>query len=329
MMEAPEGRADTLLLCVFDGHGDHGHLVSAHLERRVPAILFEHTDDQLAADPGGCARTALAKAEAELISDPTVETGLSGSTAVVCIVQRDVVTIANVGDSRAMLVQTDGRALIPKDLTADHKPTLPRETRRILLAGGELRAIRYPDGEEGPVRVWCGGGSDVPGLAMSRSVCDTVGKRAGVSSEPDITTTTLTKSDAFLVVASDGLWEFMEGDDVCTGILVAHGEAARAGDPASHLTRAVTELKAEAVHRWLEQEGAVDDTSIVLAEIGFVADEAETAGHGGQGVSGPAADGTSAPDEDADRGAPRAPATAAATSSAAAAAAPAAGTASA
>lgn len=190
-----------------------------------------------------------------------------------------------------MLVQTDGRALLPRDLTSDHKPTLPRETRRILLAGGELRAIRYPDGEDGPVRVWCGGGSDVPGLAMSRSICDTVGKRAGVSSEPDITTNTLTKSDAFLVVASDGLWEFMEGDDVCTGILVAHSDAVRAGDPASHLTRAVTELKAEAIHRWLEQEGAVDDTSIVLAEIGFVADGEDAAGEAANGA-GTADDGS-------------------------------------
>lgn len=169
-----------------------------------------------------------------------------------------------------MLVQTDGKSLAPLDLTTDHKPTVRSETKRILLQGGELRAIRYPEGDEGPVRVWCSG-EDVPGLAMSRSVCDTVGKRAGIISDADVTTTTLTTRDAFLVVASDGLFEFMTGEDVCTGVLIAHRQALEAGAPEEHLTVAVNELRREATQRWIEEEaGNVDDCSIIIAEIGHV-----------------------------------------------------------
>jgi serine/threonine protein phosphatase PrpC len=169
-----------------------------------------------------------------------------------------------------MLVQTDGESLTPRDLTTDHKPTIRSETKRILLTGGELRAIRYPEGDEGPVRVWCSG-QDVPGLAMSRSVCDTVGKRAGVISEAEITTATLQTTDAFLVVASDGLFEFMAGEDVCTGVLIAHKQAMEAGTPDEHLTVAVNELRRESTERWIEQEaGNVDDCSIIIAEIGHV-----------------------------------------------------------
>ena len=54
-----------------------------------------------------------------------------------------------------------------------------------------------------------------PGLAMSRSLGDTCGKRAGVSSAPEVFTGTLQPgSDCFLVIASDGLWEFMSNQEV-------------------------------------------------------------------------------------------------------------------
>ena len=48
---------------------------------------------------------------------------------------------------------------------------------------------------------------------MSRSVGDTVGKAAGVISTPEITTHTLTDADRYLVIASDGLWEFITTEE--------------------------------------------------------------------------------------------------------------------
>lgn len=168
----------------------------------------------------------------------------------------------------------------------DHKPTLPRETRRILLAGGELRAIRYDDGEDGPVRVWVSG-RDVPGLAMSRSVCDVVGKSAGVTSDPDVSHHTLTSSDAFLVLASDGLWEFVAEDEVCGAIMASIEDSAAAAAASGqssetpsddHLLLALQELKTEARARWQEREGSIDDISIIIAEIGTVTTEASGSG---------------------------------------------------
>jgi serine/threonine protein phosphatase PrpC len=84
------------LLCVFDGHGDFGHLVSSHLRQRVPELVFAASDDALDRAPGDVMQAAIQTAEAELIADPAVNTGLSGSTAVVCLVQNDRVTTANV-----------------------------------------------------------------------------------------------------------------------------------------------------------------------------------------------------------------------------------------
>ena len=60
----------------------------------------------------------------------------------------------------------------------------------------------------GPYRVWlqC---AWVPGLAMSRALGDTLAHRVGVSSVPDVTELDLTPRDRLLVLASDGVWEFV------------------------------------------------------------------------------------------------------------------------
>ena len=52
--------------------------------------------------------------------------------------------------------------------------------------GGCIAPITYEDGTDGPHRVWLRD-EEVPGLAMSRSVGDTIGKIAGVCSEAEIT----------------------------------------------------------------------------------------------------------------------------------------------
>lgn len=76
-------------------------------------------------------------------------------------------------------------------------------------------AVEYDDGVDGPPRVWLGH-MDVPGLAMSRSLCDGVAHTAGVSSEPEFNVYefNLNREDIILVMASDGLWEFMSNQEV-------------------------------------------------------------------------------------------------------------------
>jgi serine/threonine protein phosphatase PrpC len=76
-------------------------------------------------------------------------------------------------------------------------------------------AVEYDDGVDGPARVWLGH-MDVPGLAMSRSLGDAVAHSAGVSSEPEFFEYEFNvgQEDLVLVMASDGLWEFMSNDEV-------------------------------------------------------------------------------------------------------------------
>lgn len=118
-----------------------------------------------------------------------------GSTAITCLVRGNRVTIANVGDSRAV-GSIAGRALA---LSVDHKPNLPAERTRIQNAGGTVTSMM--------------GCHRVMGmLAMSRALGDVMIERY-LSQDPDLTEQQLQDRD-FIVMASDGLWDVISNQEV-------------------------------------------------------------------------------------------------------------------
>lgn len=124
--------------------------------------------------------------------------GGSGCTAVFVIADTSSedgyeLTIANIGDSRALLGR-EGKTI---ELTEDHKPTNAGEMRRIQQAGGFVQAARV-DGQ----------------LALSRAMGDSQYKQntslpadqQKVIPVPDITKEKLKKDD-FLLICCDGIFE--------------------------------------------------------------------------------------------------------------------------
>ena len=139
-----------------------------------------------------------------------VDVRYSGSTCVSLVTFGQNLFIANLGDSRAIIINEDpvnklcGKAM---PLTRDHKPDDPREARTILEAGGRIDSYRNNRGKKlGPERVWLQNES-VPGLAMSRSFGDQVAHKVGVHAVPEISELRLVPSDKILVLASDGVWD--------------------------------------------------------------------------------------------------------------------------
>ncbi len=118
--------------------------------------------------------------------------------------------------------------------------------------------MEYDDGVDGPPRVWLGH-MDVPGLAMSRSLGDAVAHSAGVSSEPEFNEYEFNQEheDMILVMASDGLWEFMSDQEVMD-IAVLTTEP----------RYAVDKLISEANERWMREEQVIDDTTVCVAFLG-------------------------------------------------------------
>lgn len=54
---------------------------------------------------------------------------------------------------------------------------------------------------------------------MSRSLGDAVAHSVGVSSQPEILDFKLTGNDKFLVIGSDGIWEFLSNEEVANAVM--------------------------------------------------------------------------------------------------------------
>jgi len=108
---------------------------------------------------------------------------LSGTTATLAVVDNrsKKLWVAHVGDSKCIICLNDKGKHKAKEVTIDHKPTLPNEKKRIMQCGGEVRKL---EGDI-PHRVFVKGRA-FPGLAMSRACGDLIANSVGVTCEPEI-----------------------------------------------------------------------------------------------------------------------------------------------
>lgn len=263
LVMAVDEPTNSLLLCVFDGHGEAGDGVSQFFKAHVADSIFKHASfpptGNRETDIQGIKKAitvALNTLEQKILRESRVDTEFSGTTAVVTVIRGDLLVAGNVGDSRITRGFLDGSGKIKAEpITDDHKPDRPDEKSRILGVGGRVFAVEYDDGIDGPPRVWLGH-MDVPGLAMSRSLGDTIAHSAGVSSEPEFSVQSLTSNDKYLVLATDGLWEFMTDQEVLD--MVTKYDTPK---------KAVDALIVEANARWMKQEQVIDDTTVIVANI--------------------------------------------------------------
>ncbi|RQX73459.1 putative PP2C, partial [Toxoplasma gondii CAST] len=174
---------------------------------------------------------------------------LSGSTASVVLQTQRRLFVAHVGDSRAVLARQRRDGVVAETLTVDHKPTIPAERARIEAAGGELKRLEC----DIPYRVFLKGRL-YPGLAMSRALGDAIASHAGVSCEPDLSTVELDRSCLFVIIASDGVWEFISNQEAVNIVNEAMGSERKVRAKA-----AAERLALEAFKRWVEEEGNVVD----------------------------------------------------------------------
>lgn len=267
------GDPEALLLAVFDGHGNHGAACSQFAMDALPAALLA---DSLCRDaPELALRDAAATANRALHSSP-IDDSLSGTTALVALLVKDRLLVANVGDSRAVVgvarppPPSGSGGVAAVALSWDHTPFRRDEYERVLRAGARVLTLDQMEGIKDPAKpCWTSEDADsadpprlwmpdalYPGTAFTRSLGDAAAERIGVIPDPEVRPRTLSRNDRFLVLASDGVWEFMSNQDVVD--LVASDEAR--GDP----QRASVLLCVEAYRRWLLNETRTDDITAAI-----------------------------------------------------------------
>lgn len=139
-----------------------------------------------------------------------IDVNFSGTTCVTCLIHDNTIYTANAGDSRAIVMGSNQNGKLDvKALSRDHKPDDPVEKQRIVSNGGRVEPFKNFKGEAfGPARVWHKH-DNIPGLAMSRSIGDLVAVKVGVNADPEILVHKLTNLNKHMVIASDGVWEFL------------------------------------------------------------------------------------------------------------------------
>jgi serine/threonine protein phosphatase PrpC len=131
-----------------------------------------------------CDREFCHKAEASQWSD--------GSTACTVLIANGSLVCANTGDSKAILCRM-GKAI---PLSKEHKPHVPAESQRIKASGGSVVVI------EGISRV---NGN----VACSRAIGDAPLKKLLIP-DPQCLSRQITKGDEWCIIATDGLWDFVD-----------------------------------------------------------------------------------------------------------------------
>ena len=225
------------LFGVCDGHGQYGRDASTFVKFALQMDLEQRISKEDNKDGIAKSLTDSFKAVHDAFQKNVPKPEHNGTTCCCVILNGHKIISANAGDSRAILVNKY-RKITP--LTKDNKPDIPEEKRRIIQNGGRVQQIKLNSYQKGtgPVRVWLKD-QDIPGLAMSRSLGDYIAHSVGVTHKPVIEHFELSPDDQILIIASDGIWEFMSNSNVAN-IALAHYEAGAAEAAANAIVRRAT-----------------------------------------------------------------------------------------
>jgi len=175
---------DFNLYCVYDGHGPTGHDVSDYVRTNLVKLFLQ--SEHRGTDTKRAFEESFLQCQRDVAELQHLDASLSGTTVTMAYheLKSDMLWIAHVGDSRAVLATQKGKEVAQaEDLTVDHKPDLPSERTRIENSKPPGRVLF--DGFYNH-RVFSKNGM-YPGLNMSRAIGDTVGhKEAGLSATPDV-----------------------------------------------------------------------------------------------------------------------------------------------
>ena len=104
-------------------------------------------------------------------------------------------------------------------------------------------------------RVWLDMACTQIGLAMARSIGDHAVKDIGVIAEPVVSFHQVEPNDAFVIFATDGVWEFVSSQEAVEVVAKHLSEGA---------TRACQALIETAAARWHDEEGDYRDDITAL-----------------------------------------------------------------
>jgi integrin-linked kinase-associated serine/threonine phosphatase 2C len=206
-------------LAVYDGHGVRGKEVSLLIRHELRRKLIEDKNKLPRLTSKDHVENYFKEMFKELqrkFDRAIKEYELSGSCAICILIIEKKIYCINLGDSRAVLCYRKDNKLVALEMSIDHKPSRSDEKKRIYARGGEVLVLG--DVSSGVMRVFKKNDM-APGLAVSRSLGDTLAHECGVVTDPEVIDKDIEPEDLFIVLASDGVWDAMSSPEVVGFIL--------------------------------------------------------------------------------------------------------------
>ena len=184
---------------LFDGHS--GKEVGMYLMENLHKIISQELKNNVVEDSESMKniiKNSFEKIDKEINNQNFKNE--TGSTGTVLLLYKDKnsktgksLMCANVGDSKAYLINKKEIKIITKD----HKCCDANEVKRIRDTGGIVFRERV-----------------FGTLMLTRSFGDKEMKKYGVLSTPDIFCHNIDENDLFVIIASDGVWDVVEEDEI-------------------------------------------------------------------------------------------------------------------
>ena len=247
---------------VCDGHGKYGKEISSFISINLPLNLKQNfLDNKIKLNKESLSTISkiitktFIQTNLSLNLNSNIGTSSSGSTCSSIILTPYRLISINLGDSRCVLGKYNNKWSYV-NLTRDHKPKEEDEKKRILEKGGKISKEKDEFGNKtGIARIWKKDGGNI-GLALTRSFGDEILSKIGVICEPEVKEFILDKDDKFIIIGTDGLWEYITSQE-CVEIVK---EFYLKND----IQGAINYLFKESAKRWITEQDVIDDITIIL-----------------------------------------------------------------
>ena len=279
--ENVNGDEMALLFGIFDGHGEKGDLCSYFVADTLPLYL-EKEIQNISSDPFEFKFDEIEKIYTKSFTNlnlalrkSQINDSYSGTTAITVMIKGDNLYVANIGDSRAIIgSESIYGELKYSPLSKDQTPFRRDERQRLKQKGAKIMTCEQIQGTErvhedweeetgdtihessaDPPRVW-DQTLQQPGCAFTRSIGDKIAEDVGVFAEPEVLEWKISDRDRYIIIASDGVFEFLTNQDVIN-IVRKHED----------ILVASREIVSESYKLWLNNDERTDDISIILIKL--------------------------------------------------------------
>ena len=259
---------------VLDGHGKDGHMASSFAKEYIKSEITKLAEKLCAnridtpekiyqflkKNNFAIIKKLFKNIDIEMENQKQFESIFSGTTCNLIFQFNRHLLCVNVGDSRSILVYDNNKNMQTTNifnLSYDHHPDINEECERVIKNGGEIHKLLDSNGKilGGPLRVWKKD-KKYPGLAVTRSLGDLNAKTCGVIPIPQFIEYELNDSAKYMVICSDGVWEFLSSEQVKN---IGNNFYAN-GDIRGHCLSLIT----SAMKMWENQDIIRDDITVVV-----------------------------------------------------------------